>query len=114
MFPTDEDEIHTGIEKGYEHFLLPSPEESSSDTESSPLTSVFESEPSETVLLPETQLQTFFPHFTNFLEEGTSRNTGTSKLRQFRKNLKRSKVMPAQQVTLLINNNLLFFFIYKK
>lgn len=97
--PIDEDDVPTGIEKGYEHFLLPSSEESASnsDTESAPETASYEAELSKRAYFMNSRLEMFKPMFTNN-GAGTSKNSNTAKLRQFRKNTKRTKEMPTSQV----------------
>lgn len=92
----DEEEIPTGIEKGYEHFLFPLPEETGSETESAPTTPVSQVE--QECGGHQEMFQQLFPNFASFVEE-TAKYSSTTKLRQFRKNLKRPPKTPsAQQV----------------
>lgn len=98
--PLDEDDIHTGIEKGYEHFLVQSEGSEASDTESAPESAMYDTELTQCGYLPGPPLETFKSYLpiSNCNDEGTSKTTHTTKLRQYRKSTKRVKEMSPIEV----------------
>lgn len=121
MYVTDEEDVHTGIEKGYEHFLLPSSDD----------VSEAESVLPETPVIVDSLLSNPFLHCErnnanenvsndsdaakNTESEDVCSSSDTAKLRQFRKTLKRPleqseevQISKTYLTCSLLNCNLLF------